>query len=72
AVDGSGAARLEDLKPGVYRVLRLYQPKDAVPLGAGGAWRNDDITVEVTAGKELTLPPLAWSIAPGPVPKGGR
>jgi hypothetical protein len=60
-----GTARLEDLKPGSYRLLRAYQPRQ--PGGgppAPGRWLNGELTVEVAAGKEIVLPSLRWEPVP--------
>lgn len=58
--DSSGTARLPDLKPGTYRVLRVYRPKTPVPSATAGKWLNAEVTVEARAGKSVALPPLAW------------
>lgn len=59
-VDKDGRARLEDLQPGTYRLLRVYRPAAAVKLPGPGRWTNDEIRIEVTAGKEAAVPPLQW------------
>jgi hypothetical protein len=62
-LDRTGAARLEDLQPGSYRLLRLYRPAGtAAP--PPGRWDNAELTVELTAGKETTPPLLRWSAIP--------
>lgn len=59
-VEKEGAARLEDVKPGTYRILRAYRPREPVKGLADGRWLNGEVTVEVMAGKEAPLPPLRW------------
>jgi hypothetical protein len=58
-VDRTGAAKLEDLKPGTYRLLRVYRPS-ATPIPPRGRWQNNEVTIAVTAGKEAALPALQW------------
>lgn len=61
-VKEDGAARLELLKPGTYRVLRLFRPLGTLSVGAG-EWRHAEEQVTVTAGKSVTLPALEWVTA---------
>ena len=69
-VDEKGQARLEHVKPGVYRVLRVFRTKkQSVPLSDSGTWRNAETTVTVMAGKDATLPPLTWSTVKAPETK---
>ncbi len=58
-VDKEGLATLEDVKPGAYRVLRRYRPREGAQ--PRGRWLNAEVQVEVAAGKEGTLPPLRWT-----------
>ncbi len=62
AIGPDGTARVEDLKPGAYRVLRRYRPKDPLPDADEGKWANGELTVSVAAGKEAPLPPLRWTL----------
>jgi hypothetical protein len=59
-----GAARLEDIKPGMYRLVRRFRPKDTVP--AGGKWVNGEVQITLTAGKEAIPAALQWLAASGP------
>ncbi len=61
-VGADGLARVDDLKPGVYRVLRRFKPRNAGPLDPQGKWLNSEAQVTVTAGKESPLPPLRWAV----------
>lgn len=63
-VNKDGLATLEELKPGTYRLLRVYRMKEAPQLRTDGRWRNGEVTIEVPAGKETTAPPLIWSPLP--------
>lgn len=65
-VDKDGNAKLEDLKPGAYRVLRTFQPKEKPKDPQPGRWVNGEVEVTVTAGKELSLEPLKWTNEPAP------
>jgi hypothetical protein len=67
-VSPDGTARLEDIKPGAYRLLRVYKPKDAPAGGAPGRWLNAAVVVTLAPGKEATPPPLQW-VAGAPTPK---
>ncbi|MBI3910942.1 MAG: hypothetical protein HY320_08420 [Armatimonadetes bacterium] len=55
-LSAGGAARLEDLAPGTYRVLRRY----ATPSGRQGRWQNADVVVTIITGKEARLPALEF------------
>ena len=57
-VGAQGSGVLADLRPGAYRVLRVYRalrPEGVVPTGW---WKNDETVIRVEAGKEARLPPL--------------
>lgn len=71
-VDAEGWARLDDLKPGSYRVLRVYRPKEGERPLPAGRWAGNEVTVEIAPGKEVTLPPLRWSPDPEEGPKPVR
>jgi hypothetical protein len=66
-VGRDGVARLKDLPPGTYRLLRFYRPKEvpAVNAPTPGRWLNNEVTVEIAAGKETSPPPLQWTPEPG-------
>jgi hypothetical protein len=69
-VDARGQARLEQIKPGVYQVTRVFRvKKEALPLKAGGRWQNNEVVVTVAAGKEVSVPPLVWASPPPASPK---
>lgn len=57
-VNAQGVGTLPNVKPGAYRVLRLYQAHRSEPVDAPGWWRNDEVTLRVEPGKEARLPPL--------------
>lgn len=57
AVGADGILRLENVKPGEYRVLRVWR---STPPAAPGRWVNGDVTVRVDAGKKTALPALQW------------
>lgn len=64
-VSADGLARLEDLQPGTYRILRAYRPTNAADRVPGaGRWQAAELTLTVTAGKETALPPLRWLAEP--------
>lgn len=65
-VDGQGAARLEALRPGTYRILRSYRPNKAIQGEGSGRWLDGEITAVVTAGKATVLPPLRWKWSASP------
>ena len=57
-LDEHGHARISDLPPGSYQILRHYRsPK---PLPPGGHWAAETVIATVGAGKSTTLPPLRW------------
>jgi hypothetical protein len=62
-VGQDGVARLEDLKPGTYRLLRNYRPAEAPRVTGAGRWWNGEVIVSVTAGKETVPLPLQWKPA---------
>jgi hypothetical protein len=69
-VGADGAARLEALRAGTYRLLRLYRPR-SLPEGwdpAAGRWLNAEVTITVVPGKDVEPPALHWSREPLPVP----
>jgi hypothetical protein len=55
-----GTARLEDVKPGSYRLLRVYRPGEGAPALPAGRWQDSETLIEVVAGKEVAAPPLRW------------
>jgi hypothetical protein len=59
-----GAAKLEGLKPGSYRLHRKFKPADGDMAPAGGAWANAEVVITAVAGKELAPPALTWSLRP--------
>jgi hypothetical protein len=61
-VGKDGIARLEQVKPGAYRLLRVFRPGVGVKVTGLGNWRNAETTVVIVEGKEATLPPLTWSL----------
>ncbi len=72
-VASDGQARLENLRPGVYRMLRTYMPRTAAPGSATlrGRWTNSDTQLQVTGAKELPVPALSWDPEPIPQPSAG-
>jgi hypothetical protein len=61
-VDADGLARIENVKPGSYRLARVYRPSHP-PLGwtpSAGRWQGGDAPITVLAGKEAVIPPLQW------------
>jgi hypothetical protein len=58
-VMSGGTARLEDLKPGEYRVLRIYRPREPF-AGAAGQWRGSETVVRITANAALQPLSLEW------------
>lgn len=56
-----GEARLGDVKPGAYKVVRRFVPRDG-ELPTGVRWINGEAQASVAAGKELRLPPLEWTL----------
>ncbi|MGV3722223.1 MAG: hypothetical protein ACO1SX_15050 [Actinomycetota bacterium] len=63
-VDKSGLARLPDLAPGVYRVLRIYRTAATRRLDADGQWQNSEVQATLVAGQTTTAAPLQWSSKP--------
>lgn len=63
-VPAGGAARLPDLKPGTYRILRVYRPASPPQVSGAGSWQGGEVTATVQAGKESQLPPLRWAAEP--------
>lgn len=55
-----GAVRIEELKPGTYRVLRVYLAREEPRVKGPGRWEKADLRVTVTAGKETVADPLRW------------
>lgn len=60
-VDKNGLAKLPDLAPGVYRLLRVYRTAAARRLNADGQWLNSEVQVTLTAGQSVTAAPLQWA-----------
>lgn len=63
-----GKVRLEEIRPGAYRVLRKYRGDAAVR--PGGHWQSYEVRVQVAAGKEHALPVLRWNAGPAPATSG--
>lgn len=61
-VGPDGLARLPDLKPGTYRLFRVFRPAEAISLESGGRWEGGEIQVVLAAGKETAAPPLRWVV----------
>lgn len=59
-VSSEGLARLEDLRPGTYHVVRRYRPARPDASLAGGRWSRAEVQVRLEAGKTVLLPPLQW------------
>lgn len=57
-----GLARLPDVTPGTYRLLRIYRPKAATVVEGEGRWENGESEVELVAGKEVVIRPLRWTL----------
>ncbi|HTE20016.1 MAG TPA: hypothetical protein VK689_16755, partial [Armatimonadota bacterium] len=62
-VTAGGQARVENLKPGVYRVRRSYRPQEPPSVNGTGRWLNEESRVRVLAGRVVQLPPLRWAPA---------
>ena len=62
-VDGGGIALLSQLKPGRYRLLRIYRPTTPDPTQPAGEWENSEVEIEIKAGKVLEAP--AFRFEPG-------
>jgi hypothetical protein len=58
--DGRGMARLDEIAPGTYRVLRRFRRRNATGYlqPDPGRWKNNPVIIQVQAGKTVTLPPL--------------
>ncbi len=69
-VEPNGLVRLPSLKPGVYRVRRVYRPAEGADPPAGGKWEGAEVEVRIVAGKEFTAPALKWTPA-GSKPTAG-
>jgi hypothetical protein len=65
-VEDMGELRLENVKPGSYRLQRVFRPREGEAGPKGGAWANEDLTVTLTTAKEATVAPLRWSLKPLP------
>jgi hypothetical protein len=62
-------ALLPHVRPGAYRVLRVYQSFSSETRALAGWWRNDEVLTRVEAGKEVKLPPLQLTpTPPAPAP----
>jgi hypothetical protein len=59
-VDEKGTARLEDRKPGMYRLRQVYRPARGRSLPPNGRWLNGQVEVQVVRGKETVIPPLGF------------
>lgn len=57
-----GEAKLSDIRPGVYKVVRRFLPRDG-ELPSNVRWINGEVPGTIAAGKELRLPPLEWEAA---------
>jgi hypothetical protein len=65
-IEPDGTARLNDLRPRKYRLLRAYHPRDLqAPVLPPGRWSGADVTVNITQGGDTVAPPLVWG-PPGP------
>src|SRR5205823_5643305 len=64
-VDGDGSVRLPGVKPGTYRLLLVYHPKDSAPPLVAGRWSGAEAEIVIAAGKTATAPPLCWIPDPG-------
>jgi hypothetical protein len=85
SVGPDGAARLADIKPGRYRVVRAFRhpatrpapgadasrPPNRGPALSSGRWLNSETEVELTTGAPAVLPPLRWVAEPGEESAGG-
>ncbi len=70
-VDPTGKVVLPNVRPGTYRVLRNFQPRQDLRLTGIGHWQNNEVEVIVEAGEETQLPPLTWNRDPEPAAAGG-
>ncbi|HTE18725.1 MAG TPA: hypothetical protein VK689_10140, partial [Armatimonadota bacterium] len=60
-------AQLAGVRPGAYRILRLYRPREHGSVEMPRWWRNGETVVQVEAGKETQLPPLHMPLQGEPV-----
>lgn len=66
-IDKSGKVVLSNVRPGIYRVLRSFLPRQDLRLAGVGRWQNNEVLeVIVEAGENTTLPPLTWNRDPEP------
>jgi len=63
-VDKNGLAKLPDLAPGVYRVLRIYRTAASRRLEPGGQWLNSEAQATLVPGQTTTVVPLQWAAKP--------
>lgn len=70
-VTAAGAALLEGIAPGRYRVLRQYvmaydsnAPLERQSMSPAGRWLNSEVVVEVPPAGSIPLPPLVLTDAP--------
>jgi hypothetical protein len=66
AVSPAGSALLEDVKPGRYRLLRVYRSRTPLPEPEEGRWVNGEAVIEILAGKETSPAVLRWVTQPAP------
>lgn len=59
-----GEVVLRDLKPGTYRLLRVYRAAEPQEQPSGGHWIAADVQVTLVSGKMVTAPPLFWKKSP--------
>ena len=81
-IGSDGMVRLDSLKPGTYRVLRVFQPRMDRVLPNKGRWLNAEVEAVLTSGKEARLPTLRWTpesaaagapaLGPRPAPKPAK
>jgi len=64
-----GVARLENVRPGAYRLMRRFRPRDGAQLPAAGRWTHEDVQITVTAGAAAEPAPLTWTVGPPAPPK---
>jgi hypothetical protein len=63
-VNNRGEARLPNLKPGTYRIRRVYRPREERRGTGPGRWLDTEVVIDVVAGREVILPPLRWVAEP--------
>lgn len=76
-VGPDGTARLEHLRPGAYRLIRVYHPPEGAtsPTPPDGRWQNGQVEIAVGP-REVAPPPLVWAPAapaakpPSPASRG--